>query len=90
MTPLERTAAEIAKDKEAVARMSGAKSAMEGALARVKTLESAFRFIDAVNLETSKAFGPKMYIKVYRDAAWKTLPLSDQFDAIAKKIASVL
>jgi hypothetical protein len=70
---------QVAKDKEAVARMIGAKSAMEAAQRRIELLEGALRQAK-VNLEAiSKPFGPEVFINVWsmQDNAQKRIQLAD-------------
>lgn len=48
------TQTQIDKDKEAVAKMIGAKSAMEAALRRIDTLETALKRCETLHVEAMK------------------------------------
>lgn len=61
-----KTEAQIAKDKEAVKAVTGAKAAMEAALNRIDALERALRSVRAQSERVGKAFGPDVFLNVYQ------------------------
>ena len=66
-----KTEEQIAKDKDAVQKMVGAKSAMEAAIRRIQVLESALRLAKKRIEESGCAHGDKLAFGVYRDGGWK-------------------
>ena len=72
-----KTEEQIAKDKDAVQKMVGAKGAMEAALRRIETLESALRAAKVRIEESSRAHGDKLAFSVYRDGGWKFISAAE-------------
>lgn len=66
-----KTEDQIAKDKDAVQKMIGAKTAMEAALRRIQSLESALRTAKVRIEEIQRAQGDSLAIAVYRDGSQK-------------------
>jgi predicted Zn-dependent protease len=66
-----KTEDQIEADKQAVQKMIGAKSAMESALRRIHTLESALNVAKARIEEIGRAHGDNLAIAVYRDGGQK-------------------
>lgn len=66
-----RTEDQIEADKQAVQKMIGAKSAMESALRRIQTLESALRGAKARIEEIGRGHGDHLAIGVYREGNLK-------------------
>lgn len=61
-----KTEAQIAKDKEAVKAMTGAKAAMEASLRRINTLEEALKSVRWQSERLGKAFGESVFLNVYQ------------------------
>ena len=68
---------QIAKDKEAIQKMVGARSAMEAALRRIDVLESALRVAKIRIEEMRRAHGDSLAFSVYRDGSWKFIIAKD-------------
>lgn len=68
MTDRPKTEDEIAREKEAVEKMKGAKGAMELVLQRQATLETALKQVLIVVDEVKRAVGPSLLIKSYSHA----------------------
>jgi predicted Zn-dependent protease len=66
-----KTEDQIEADKQAVQKMIGAKSAMESALRRIQTLESALRTAKTRIEEIGRGHGDQLAIAVYRDGGQK-------------------
>lgn len=85
MAAMTKSEEQVAKDKEAVSRMIGAKSAMEAAQRRIELLEGVLKQAK-IDLDTiSKPFGPEVFINVWsaQDNAKKRMQLADlAYDAI--------
>ena len=62
-----KTEDQIEADKQAVQKMVGAKSAMEAALRRITTLESALGTAKARIEEIGRGHGDSLAISVYRE-----------------------
>lgn len=62
----EKTEDQIAKDKEAVRAMIGAKASMEAALRRIEVLENALKSVRHQSERLGKAFGPDVFLNVYQ------------------------
>lgn len=64
-------------DKEAIAKLTGAKSAMEAALRRVTTLEAAVA--DQVSFlgKLKSALGTELHASFYESGTYKIQPISD-------------
>ena len=87
---IDKSEEQIAKDKEAVARMIGAKSAMEAAQRRIETLEFTLKNVRSRVEHVGKAFGGEAFIRVFIGGDWKTLPARDVFAEIDATIGKVL
>lgn len=61
-----KTEAEIEKEKDAVAKMIGAKSAMEAMIHRHERLVSALKLIDSLASDMGKHVGEDLYIRTYQ------------------------
>lgn len=86
----EKTATQIEKDKEAVAKMIGAKSAMEAAIRRIETLELALKTTADKVDSIRKAYSEDTYINVYvtKESGFRPVKVRDIFteiDALAKR-----
>lgn len=66
-----KTEEQAEKDKEAVQKMIGAKSAMEAAIRRIERLEWALKNAKRRFEELSIAHGDKIAIGVIRENGWK-------------------
>jgi predicted Zn-dependent protease len=66
-----KTEEQAEKDKEAVQKMIGAKSAMEAAIRRIENLERALKGAKSRFEELNIAHGDKIALSVYRDNGWK-------------------
>ena len=73
----EKTEAQIEKDKEAVQKMIGAKSAMEAAIRHIDTLEGRLKTIDAALRQYQSSLGEEAYVRTN----WHGLALRCQSDA---------
>ncbi|PWJ81510.1 hypothetical protein C7441_11042 [Pseudaminobacter salicylatoxidans] len=83
---------QIAKDKEAVKAMTGAKAAMEATLRRIAILEQA---ISAVRREcqiAAKTYGDGVHIRVYnyKTNQHEVVKATEFFDRIDNTIKAVL
>ena len=88
MTP--KTDDQIAKDKEAVAKMIGAKSAMESAQRRIELLESCLRQCDEDMARLQRAIGDNLYApERQQDGTIKATPIFTQFQIARGRIAKV-
>ena len=86
-----KTEAQIAKDKEAVKAMTGAKAAMEAALNRIDTLERALKSVRAQSERVGKAFGKDVFLNVYQlGGDYKPERASNLFEKIDETIKAVL
>lgn len=65
-TEISKTEAQVAKDKEAVKAMTGAKAAMEAALGRIDMLERRLKSVRVQVERVGKAFGPDVFLNVYQ------------------------
>lgn len=86
----EKSEEQIAKDKEAVARMIGAKAAMEAAQRRIETLEGALKSVRQRCDCVSKAFGEAAHFNVYHQTNWQVRSAKDIFRDIDNVIKAVL
>ncbi len=89
---MEKSEEQIAKDKEAVARMIGAKSAMEAAINRVEQLERTMAAVRQRLEYVSKAFSGEIYISVYdaRASRYEARPIKDVFGELDRQMRAVL
>jgi len=92
MTNEQKSEEQIAKDKEAVARMIGAKTAMEAAQRRIETLEYALKSLRFQCENVGKAFGEAAHFNVYDHKAqqWGVRKARDIFAEIDATIGKVL
>ncbi|WP_210203037.1 hypothetical protein [Pseudaminobacter soli (ex Li et al. 2025)] len=92
MTPIEKSEEQIAKDKEAVARMIGAKTAMEAAQRRIELLEQTLKSVQSRCDCVSKSFGEAAHFNVYHPQAgtWAVRSAKDIFRDINNAINAVL
>lgn len=94
MTAIEKSEDQIAKDKESIAKMVGAKSAMEAALRRIDTLESALKNVRSRCDCVSKAFGDAAHFNVHHPHGggnnWHVRSAKDIFCDIDNTIKAVL
>lgn len=92
MTEVIKSDDQIAKDKEAIAKMVGAKTAMEAAIRRVETLEKCLASVREQSSVLGKAFGESVHLNVYsyshRD--YRVTKARDLFDAIDNTIKAVI
>ena len=86
----EKTEEQIAKDKEAVARMTGAKSAMEASLRRIELLEARLRRVKVQCAEVSKSFGDYAHFKVWKNGDHVVRSAKEIFTEIDQSINEVL
>ncbi len=90
MEDITKSEEQIAKDKEAVQRMIGAKSAMEAAQRRIETLESTLKAVRSRCDCVSKAFGDAAHFNVYHQSGWQVRSAKDIFRDIDNAIKAVL
>ena len=72
-----KTEEQIARDKDAVQKMVGAKSAMESALRRIDALENALKKARMAIEEAGNTYGDKLAFSVYRDGGYKFVNAKD-------------
>lgn len=87
-----KTEDEIAREKEAVQKMVGAKSAMEAALSRIERLQQALKQIDTVLTDAQRHVGDGVYVKTHYhggSAGEQTVKLKDQLGYARRLIQSV-
>lgn len=92
MTEPTKSEEQIAKDKEAIARMVGAKSAMEAALRRIETLEKCIHSVREQAATIGKAFNADVHLNVYSVAHrdYRVVKVKDLFANIDNTIKAVL
>lgn len=89
--PIDRTEDQIAKDKESVKAMVGAKAAMEAALNRISTLERALKSVRAQTERVATTFGKDVFLNVYQgDGRHVPERASTLFEKIDQTIKDVL
>ena len=88
-----KTDDEIAREKEAVQKMIGAKSAMETALQRIRRLEDTLGHIDAILADMRGKVGEGLYVKTFYHGASgsgeATVTLKSQIDYAKRMIGAV-
>jgi predicted phosphoadenosine phosphosulfate sulfurtransferase len=89
-TVIEKSDEQIAKDKEAVARMVGAKAAMEAAQRRIELLESRLRSVREDCAYVAKALGDAAHFRIYHMNDWRVRPAKEIFNDIDNTIKAVL
>jgi type II secretory pathway component PulL len=88
MTP--KTEDQIAKDKEAVAKMVGAKSAMEAAQRRIELLEACLRQCNADMEGLQRVIGDRLCAPERQtDGTIKATPIFNQFQIARNRIEKV-
>ncbi len=88
---IEKSESQIAKDKEAVKAMTGAKAAMEATLSRIDTLERALKSVRAQAEMLSKTFGKDVFLNVYQTGGnYAPERASTLFEKIDNTIKAVL
>lgn len=88
----EKSDEQIAKDKEAVARMNGAKAAMEAAIRRIEVLECSLASVREQASVIGKAFGETVHLNVYSPSHrdYRVVKARDLFDGLDNTIKAVL
>lgn len=86
----DKTEEQIAKDKEAVARMAGAKASMEAALRRIQSLETSLKTVQEECRAVGKAFGDNAHFKVWHNNGYVVRSALDIFNDINNRINAVL
>ncbi len=91
-TTLEKSEEQIARDKEAIAKMVGAKSAMESAIRRIEVLEDCLRSVRQQSAVIGKAFNETVHLNVYNSNLrdYRVTKASDLFANIDNTIKAVL
>lgn len=88
-----KTDEEIAREKEAVQKIVGAKSAMEAALQRINRLERTLDHVDAILADMRGNVGDGLYVKTFRHGASgngeATVTLKSQIDYAKRLIGAV-
>lgn len=87
-----KTEDEIAREKEAVQKMVGAKSAMEAALSRIERLQKAMSNIDTILTDAQRSVGDGVYVKTYHhggSSGEATVKLKDQIGYARRIIQGV-
>lgn len=94
MNTEQKSEEQIAKDKEAVARMIGAKTAMEAAQRRIETLELALKTVRFQCEQVGKAFSDSAHFYTYNPknttGGWEVRKARDIFSDIDVTIGKVL
>lgn len=89
-----KTEDDVAREKDAVQKMIGAKGAMEAALKRIERLEGALRHADQIASDMRAKFGDGLYIKTYyhgeSGGGEKVVSLKSQVEYLRSMIAKVL
>lgn len=88
----EKTDEQIARDKEAVKAMTGAKNAMEAALRRIEVLEVALKSVRHQTQAIAKPFGQGLYLNVLDagGSSYRPVALSELFGRIDETIKRVM
>lgn len=83
---------QIAKDKEAIARMVGAKSAMEAAIRRIEVLENCIKSVREQASVIGKSFNDNVHLEVYSYSHqnYRVVKAKDLFGGIDNTIKAVL
>lgn len=76
---IEKTEDQISRDKEAVAKMKGAQSAMEAAIRRISTLEKAVEDAAVVFDRIAKECGGGIYINAWSatNGDWRKVSMAE-------------
>lgn len=83
-----KTDEEIAKEKEAIHKMIGAKSAMETAINRIARLERELLFACETMEEVAKATGDNLLYRTYRHGGHQTDALAVQISVNLRRISA--
>lgn len=78
------------KDKEAVAKMIGARDAMTLAIDRIRILENKMKEVRTECDRINKGFSGSVYLEVYRDSKYTSIKINDLFKNIDNIITSVI
>ncbi|PRD42080.1 hypothetical protein C5748_18160 [Phyllobacterium phragmitis] len=81
---------QIAKDKEAVKAMIGAKSAMEAAQRRIELLESRLKSVRSDCEYVARALGEGAHFRIYHANDWRVRSVKEIFNDIDNTIKAVL
>jgi hypothetical protein len=92
MTNVEKSEEQIAKDKEAVKAMTGAKAAMEASLRRISQLEAALENVRRDARTAGEAYGGNVHLRVYnyRSNQYEVIEAKEHFARIDNTIKAVL
>lgn len=90
MTAVDKTAEQIAKDKEFVNSMRGAKDNMVSALNRISELERVLKLVQNDCSNVAKAFGDSAHFNIWHGQGYAVRKAADIFGDIDKKIKAVL
>ena len=83
-----KTEEEIAKEKEAIHKMIGAKSAMETAINRIARLQRELLFACETMEEVAKATGDNLLYRTYRHGGHQTDALAVQISVNLRRISA--
>lgn len=88
----EKSDEQIARDKEAIAKMVGAKSAMEAAIRRIEALEDCLKSVRQQSDVIGKAFNETVHLNVYSNnhRDYRVIKARDLFAMIDNTIKAVL
>lgn len=86
----DKSAEQIAKDKEAVRAMVGAKDNMVSALNRIQVLERALADVQRKCARVATAFGENAHFNVWHDGAYAVRSAKTIFDDIDAAIKRAL
>lgn len=92
MSETTKTEEQIAKDKEAIAKMVGAKSAMEAAIRRIEVLEKCIESVREQVDVIGKSFNENVHLNVYSYShrQYQILSVKTLFSTIDNTIKTVL
>lgn len=90
--PTTKSDDQIAKDKEAVKAMTGAKAAMEAALRRINALEETLKSVERQAAAIGKTFGDDVHLHAWdtKTNAWAVIKASVLFNRLNETIKKVL
>lgn len=90
--PLEKSEEKIARDKEALKALVGAKANMEAALRRNELLERTLIVVRRELKIAAETYGDHIHLKVYnsRSSTWEVVKASEFFARIDDAIKAVL
>lgn len=89
---IDKTEDQIAKDKEAVRAMTGAKAAMEASLRRIEMLEAVLKSVREQAKHLSTAHGPGISLRTYnpREGNYRNETAETLFSQLDETIKKVL